>query len=118
MWLKPWVEKAFSAHLDLLDNTSRTIIKLGDVQESQAQTITKIGETQDKQASIQLQALEQLKLQGQNHEHVKMILADQHKLTIGVVQSIDERVTRIENQLKDQTGGHLRKHRDPNSQGQ
>ena len=46
LWLRPWVEKAFQRHIDLLDATTKAVGQIGDMHERQHDTLAKILEGQ------------------------------------------------------------------------
>lgn len=47
LWLRPWVEKAFQRHIDLLDATTKAVGQIGDMHEKQHTTLAQILERQD-----------------------------------------------------------------------
>lgn len=112
VWLKPWAEKAITAHIDLVTKTAMTVEKLGDSQQQQAgtqerqqDTLEKIAWTQQQQAATQQQQAntqqQQAQLQEKTVEQLRLInsavadgrelLKEHHQFSVNAVAEIVRR---------------------------
>jgi hypothetical protein len=88
VWLKPWVEKAFAAHIDFVATTAHTVAKLGLVQERQEDTLVQIARTQEQQAVLLQQCVAQLEALRLSTERGNALLTEQSRLAKGGVAQL------------------------------